>query len=461
MQRFGSLFILSSIMGAVLSLPATGQVITPNYLDGGNEGFNDPTATTSPITGMASTLGADRRAAFEAALAEWANLLDLSVNIVVNANFDPLGGTETSATLGSAGATTIHFNFPGAPRANTWFSQAEANQISGTDQSVQNDISTTFNSSVDNSTVLGTKDFYYGTDRNNGSDIDFFEIALHEICHGLGFFDTLGSNGSLNDGMFDIYAVHLRREGSVNLDFVDMTQTQRSNAMRSVDELVWNGAAVAAEFGSFPKMFAPSTFDAGSSISHWDETNMPDLLMEPSDTSASTTITLEEDLFEDISWPLAGPGLPQAEFTQTLFSTNESSGSVTLKVKLSAAPTVMTETVEFSTREGGSNPGTSGVDWTPDTDTISWNVGDRSTKDITISIVDDVTDMEGVETFLVDLSNPSAGIELGGLATAQVSIIDPDALPASNGWAKWGFVIGVCLLAGAFFLRERKPRPSH
>jgi hypothetical protein len=69
-------------------------------------------------------------------------------------------------------------------------------------------------------------------------------------------------------------------------------------------------------------MFAPSPFQGGSSVSHFDATAAPNLLMEPSinaDLTQSVTLdplpipglVLRSDLtfalFEDIGWTFLGP----------------------------------------------------------------------------------------------------------------------------------------------------------
>ena len=79
------------------------QLIADYSGDGVNEGFNDP------------TLGASRKAAFEYALGLWSAVLGdayVGEQVVVDAVFNPLGGTGTLATLGSAGPKSFG-NVPG------------------------------------------------------------------------------------------------------------------------------------------------------------------------------------------------------------------------------------------------------------------------------------------------------------------------------------------------------------
>src|SRR5678816_2754872 len=121
-----------SMMIAGSSLAAT---VIINNVDGAGEGFNDATPAV-PVGGNPGiTLGAQRLNAFTFAANLWAARLQSTVTIVVNAKMDPQTCTASSAVLGSAGTTTVHANFVGAPVSNTWYCQALANSLAGTDLS--------------------------------------------------------------------------------------------------------------------------------------------------------------------------------------------------------------------------------------------------------------------------------------------------------------------------------------
>ena len=70
-----------------------------------------------------------------------------------------------------------------------------------------------------------------------------------------------------------------------------MTNAERATASVSNGALVWNGAAVNAQLsrmtaglstpGGHLRLYAPTTWSDGSSVSHWDTVATPDLLMEP------------------------------------------------------------------------------------------------------------------------------------------------------------------------------------
>jgi hypothetical protein len=134
-----------------------------------------------------TTLGAQRLYIFQYAADIWSRVLPSSVTIVVRAQFAAQTCTATSATLGSAGTTTIHANFAGAPLANYWYNQALANKYFGSDLSVQPDINATFNLSIDAGCFGPGQVWYYGTDGLEGTNIELLPVVLHEIGHGLGF----------------------------------------------------------------------------------------------------------------------------------------------------------------------------------------------------------------------------------------------------------------------------------
>jgi hypothetical protein len=280
--------------------------IAVNYTDSASEGFWDP------------ALGRSRRAAFEYAAGLWASTLGGSVTVVIDASMDPMGGGASSAVLGSAGPRSVHRDFAGAPQAGTWYVGALANQLAGTDlYPGAADIQARFNSDVDNSTVLGGVDWYYGVDGNPGGDIDFVSVVLHEFGHGLGFLDLIDeSTGAWLGGFPDAYGRNLRRE-SVG-QFTTLTDGQRLAALTSAS-VVWTGAHAAAEHGGDVPIHAPASYQPGSSISHWSTNLTPNELMEPFYTGPSADPGMAVAALEDMGWSLESGGS-----TTTLSSTTTS-----------------------------------------------------------------------------------------------------------------------------------------
>jgi len=304
MKKLLALFMIAS---APL---AFAQGITVNY----GVGFADPTVTTSPITSLPSTLGADRVACYEAAVLVWEAVLDISVEIEVDAAFSSQGGTTGSGTpLGFAGPETAHFDFTGAPIASMYYVQAQANQLRGLDLSPANsDLAADFNADVDDPVLVPGFSWYYGIDgAPPGGTIDFFSTILHELGHGLGFLSLVNeSTGAKFNGRNDIYSAQLQWGGSGgDAAFNSLTNGGRVSAVTSVNELEWIGATAIADVtfnpgGNPVLMYAPASINSGSTLSHWDTSNSPNLLMEPFATDAFTDVTLETAAFIDMAWPI-------------------------------------------------------------------------------------------------------------------------------------------------------------
>ncbi len=284
--------LVTCACACVLASPAGAVPMQIVYADGAAEGFFDP------------ELGAARRAAFEFAAETWATTLAGTTPVVVEATMDSLGGTGVTATLASAGATTIHRNFGGVPR--TWYGAALASQIIAADINGPDvpEISIAFNADVDGPEILGSVGWYYGFDAQPGSDIDFVTIALHELGHGLNFFEAVdGTSGGWraddDPGIFDRM---LFRPGVGS--FADMRAAERLAAIIS-GQLLWIGLAVVAFNGSAPAVYAPDPYQPGASIGHWDTSFSPDEVIEPFYTTAVHDLGLLLPAMVDMGWELA------------------------------------------------------------------------------------------------------------------------------------------------------------
>jgi len=298
----------------LVALPQAQAGITfqANYLDGANEGFND----TSVYGG--STLGAVRRNAFEFAMNIWGSALAPSYageTITIDASFDGLGGTSTSATLAQAG-TNRHWDLNDTNPL--LYADALANHNVGYDILVgTSEGNAIFNSDVDGSTVLGTKTWYYGTDNNAGANqIDFVSTALHEIGHTIGFQGLIAQDGSYTGSItggafseyfsqYDYFVVRTSDQSILR----NLSQTDRATAITNND-ISWGGAqAIAANGGTLPKLYAPSTWASGSSYSHLDETTFALELMSPLYTDGTTheISALTMGMMVDMGWTSAVP----------------------------------------------------------------------------------------------------------------------------------------------------------
>lgn len=246
--RFGlkTLAVSIALMGAVASAQAAQIQILNTNAPG--VGFNDTTPATPVGGNTGTTLGEQRLIAFTYAANIWGATLTSDVPIIINATFEPLTCTATSATLGSAGATSVFRDFEGAPKAGTWYGGALANKLSGVDQAAGAPvIRARFNSNLGlNANCLPGSPFYLGLDANHGSLIDFPTVLLHEMGHGVGFQTfTSGSTGAQLAGFPSVWD-HYMLDNRTNKLWVDMTGEERIASAISGNGLSWTGARVTA-----------------------------------------------------------------------------------------------------------------------------------------------------------------------------------------------------------------------
>ncbi len=245
-----ALTVVGATFGWVGAAQAAATIVI-NNTNAAGIGFNDATPA-APIGGNpGTTLGAQRLFAFTYAANVWGATLTSAIPIVINASMTALTCTATSATLGSAGATSTFRNFANAPYADTLYSYALANKIAGAYLGTLNaaQISANFNSNLGlNANCLPGRTWYLGLDGNHGTDVDFIPVLIHEMGHGLGFQTfTNGSSGALSGGRASIWDRFLFSVAA-GKTWADPTTTNAERAASSIskDGLIWTGPAVTA-----------------------------------------------------------------------------------------------------------------------------------------------------------------------------------------------------------------------
>jgi hypothetical protein len=246
----------------VPALPASAAAtITIVNVNAPGVGFNDPTPA-APVGGNpGTTLGQQRLNAFTYAAGTWGATLDSSVEIFIQASFEPLSCNATSAVLGSAGTIQIVAvgppggggipPFPGL-EANTWYGTALANKrigydaIPGPNGTSADDIRARFNSNLGNAGCLTGTFWYYGFDRNHGTNIDLVTVLLHEFAHGLNFQQFASvSTGSQIGGLTDVYGKRIL-DLTTGKTWDQMTNAERVASAINSRKVVFNGANVTA-----------------------------------------------------------------------------------------------------------------------------------------------------------------------------------------------------------------------
>jgi len=304
---FGLMFLAAIFVPAAEAL---GVLFSINNLDGPGEGFNDP------------VLGSARLDALTYAANIWGDALAEAYpgeTITIDAKMDPLGGSETRATLGTSSPKTFYSDFSSSDPAfvsDTWYADALANHLHGSDLNPSSgEMSITFNSDLDSETVLGSIDWYYGFDCRPGIDIDFVTVSMHEICHGLHFLDMLNSKGLFARNSPGIYDRFLSSGDGTPL--VDMSVPQRKSAVVSGD-VFWSGTAgTAGNDGQAPKIYAPNPYESASSLSHLDEDVHENELMSPFYSGVDHFLNrMELGMLEDMGWDVVYEPLIPGDFNR-------------------------------------------------------------------------------------------------------------------------------------------------
>jgi hypothetical protein len=207
------------------------------------------------------------RAAFQRAVNLWAPQITSTVPITVNASFV----AQPAGQLGSAGPSSFWRDFPGAPRPGTWYPDALANKRFGAQLNPSADIVARFNST--------RTDWHFGSGPAPAGRIDFTRVVMHELGHGLGF---LGA-GQITNGRGTVrldltprlptaYDRFTENGAGTSLltGFPDLS-TQLATQLRSGNLHFDSPQVRNANGGARARIYAPATFQPGSSYSHLDE----------------------------------------------------------------------------------------------------------------------------------------------------------------------------------------------
>ena len=264
----------------------------------------------------------EAQAAFQAAVDVWSTRIASSVVIKIKATWEPLG----IGVLGSAGAPFIWRGFTGSPDPNVWYPDPLADSLHGSNLGIGNaaDILASFNSRNDS--------WYFGTDGETPTGkYDLMTVVLHEIAHGLGFAGSaavLFSKGSWGFEGFPMTYDQFTEDGDGEL--ITDTRTYPNPSVELGDALqglyvFWGGPrTVSVNEGERPQLYAPPSWEAGSSYSHLSEEEYhagdKDSLMTPF-LSPSEAIhdpgPIALCLFQDVGWTTAQDcgDLPEATVT--------------------------------------------------------------------------------------------------------------------------------------------------
>ena len=250
----------------------------------------------------------EAKAAFQFALDIWATEIVSSVPIRVFVETSFLN----EKTLATAGPDYFVADFEGVSEPSMAYPAALANSLAGKilDPSQPYEFSVNFNLDFD---------FYFGTDGNTPfRQFDFVTVALHEIGHGLGFAAESAYNTAENTGLLlglrnlpSIFSKFLVNSNNLRALDLEEGSVELGSLFTSENLCIDGHNAVAALAGTRPKVFAPSEYNSGASISHWDEsifpTGDPNSLMTPITKRSESNMNIGDitrGLFKDMGWVL-------------------------------------------------------------------------------------------------------------------------------------------------------------
>ena len=263
------------------------------------------------------------QAAFQYAANIWSNTVTSTVPIKVLVHFQPLLSSMLGITFPNG-----RKNFAPASIAdtNTWYSTSLANSIAGVELNPgEVDIEMYLNST--------TAWNYDTTGTVPAGQYDLVSVALHELCHGLGFLSlakktsTTGSFGELLasdfaplttsypwpnlDTLPSVFDRLLVTNLNDQLDTFPNPSTTLGTKFSSNNIYFIGPYAMAANGGIKPRIYAPATFALGSSITHLNEATYPagniNELMTPNGTPSSANHNpgpICIGILKDIGWTM-------------------------------------------------------------------------------------------------------------------------------------------------------------
>lgn len=213
----------------------------------------------------------EAQAAFQYAIDIWQSKLSSPVTIRVNANWTPLA----AGVLGSAGASAYYNRIDGGTKSDVSYPVALAEKIAG--QNLNGDAADI------NANFSSTFTWYYGLDgKTPANQYDLVTVVLHELGHGLGFIAGANYTASTGVGSYGTPPINFSTyiENQAGQKITDSRLFPNPSAALGAqlvsDALYFNSplaqaANTTTAADKRPKLYAPTTYSAGSSISHLDE----------------------------------------------------------------------------------------------------------------------------------------------------------------------------------------------
>lgn len=285
------------------------------------------------------------KTAFEYAVGIWEAWLVSPVPIRISARWANLG----SGTLGSTSPKVYRqINYSGTIKANTFYVLPLAEKLARQNfNGDQSDIDMTFGSGVN---------WSVRTDGNiPSSRQDFVSTAVHEIAHGLGFTDSFtidGTLGSWGEGFdiprtYDHYVVNNQGQQLINRELFPNPSSALSTQLRSNNVFFDSPLTRAANGGNRAKLYAPTTYRAGSQIAHLDEATYngtPNAAMTPFGNAGEVVQNpgpITFGMFRELGWRAT------SVLHERLRDTEEANQPVTVRATIISDTTLLANTAKL------------------------------------------------------------------------------------------------------------------
>jgi hypothetical protein len=234
------------------------------------------------ITVLYSGFSTQARTAVAYAASILESVLPADTKITISASWELIttaGVLGNSSITGYAGGWNIDAQNPLA-----LYPVALAEKIGGEslNDSLESDITLRINNKIN---------WYLGTDGNTPiARYDLVTIVLHELCHGLGFYDSMDTDNTIGwyglDSIPLIYDTYIENFSGKRLtDTLAFTNySEQLQKEYTGLNLYFNGPLLKTyTSGSRARIYAPAAWSPGSSLSHLDEaqTLEPNTLMTP------------------------------------------------------------------------------------------------------------------------------------------------------------------------------------
>lgn len=249
------------------------------------------------------------KTAVEYAKGIWEKYLSSTQIIRIKVVWQSLSGS----TLAQTSTNRIYRNFTNAPQQNVWYPVALAEALSGKDLNAGDfEITVTLNSGIS---------WYYGTDAKvQAGRYDLATVVLHEIAHGVGFTSSfeLTSNStqaqygqSSSPYVYDTFIQNSSKQKLTNAAIFGNPSIELKNAVTS--NALYFGLKNPSLQSALPRLYAPTTYRDGSSLSHFDESVYPsgtaNALLSPNVRAAEANHNLGNLLLNclnEMGWQLSG-----------------------------------------------------------------------------------------------------------------------------------------------------------